>query len=70
MIGEIVTMHTTIQGNKLILKIVPSIQNNQIKIYVTKDFGVINQISMTVSDTCNEKVSPFQLSCDQTNTKH
>ena len=39
MIGEIVTFHTIIQGNKLIGK------NNQIKIHKTKYTGAINQIS-------------------------
>ena len=53
MIGEIVTFHTIIQGNKSIGK------NNQIKIHDTKDTGIINQISIIVSYTCNEKVKPF-----------
>ena len=56
MIGEIVTMHTTIQGNKSIWKIFPSVPNNQIKIHVTKDTGVINQISIIVSYAFNENV--------------
>ena len=59
MIGEIVTFHTIIQGNKSIWKIVPSVQNNQIKIHDTKYTAVINQISIVVSYTCNEKVKPF-----------
>ena len=49
MIGEIVTFHTIIQGNKSIVK------NNQIKFQETKDKAVINQISIIVSYTCNEK---------------
>ena len=50
MIEEIVTFQTLIQGNKLIGK------NNQIKIHKTKDTAVINQISIIVSYTLNEKV--------------
>ena len=61
MIGEIVTLHTIIQGNKLIWKIVPSVQNNQIKIHDTEDTGIINQISIIVSYTCNEKVKPISI---------
>ena len=56
MLVEIATMHTIIQGNKLIGIIVHSVQNNQLKIHVTKDTGVINQISIIVSYTFNEKV--------------
>ena len=61
MIEEIVTFQTLIQGNKLIGK------NNQIKIHKTKDTAVINQISIIVSYTFNEKVNPF---CNQFATKH
>ena len=61
MIGVIVTFHTKIQGNKLNGKIVPSVQKNQIKIHNTKDTGVINQIFIMVSYTCNEKVKSFSL---------
>ena len=53
MIGDIVTFHTIIQGDKSIGK------NNQIKIHETKDTAVINQISIIVSYTLNEKVKPF-----------
>ena len=53
MVGEIVTFHTIIQGNKSIGK------NNQINFHKTKDTAVINQISIIVSYTLNEKVSPF-----------
>ena len=56
MIGEIVTFHTIKKGNKSIGKIVPSVQNNQIKIHDTKGTAVINQISIIVSYTYNEKV--------------
>ena len=49
-------MHTIIQGYKSIGTIVPSVQNNQINIHVNKDTRVINQISIMVSYTCNEKV--------------
>ena len=62
MIGEIVTTHAIIQGNKFIGKIVPSVQNNQIKKNPnTKDAGVINQISLIVSYTCNEKFKHFAI---------
>ena len=50
MVGEIVTFHTIIQGNKLIGK------NNQIDFHETKDTAIINQISIIVSYPCNEKV--------------
>ena len=53
MVGEIVTFHTIIQGNKSIG------EKNQIKIHNTKDTAVINQISIIVSYTFNEKVKPF-----------
>ena len=56
MIGEIVRLYTVIKGNKSIGKIVPSVQNNQIKNHVTKDTAAINQISIIVSYTLNEKV--------------
>ena len=56
MIGEIVRLYTIIQGNKSIGKIVPSVQNNQIKNQDTKGTAVINQISNIVSYTYNEKV--------------
>ena len=65
MIGEIVTLHTIIQGDKSIWKIVPSAQNNQIKIHDTKDTAVINQISIIVSYTCNEEVKPFSINLRQ-----
>ena len=63
MIGEIITFHIIIQGNKSIGK------NNQIKIHKTKDTAIINQISIIVRHTCNEKVKLFQLICDRTFTK-
>ena len=63
MIGEIVTFHTIIQGNKSIEK------NNQNKIHDTNNTAVKNQISIIVSYTCNEKVKYFQLICDETYTK-
>ena len=50
MIGEIVTIHTIIQGNKSIEEIVPSVQNNQNKTHDTKYTGVINQMSIILSD--------------------
>ena len=56
MIGEIITLRATIYGNKLIWKIAPLVQNNQIKIHDTKDTGVINQISIIVSYTLYEMV--------------
>ena len=34
-------------------------KNNQIKIQHSKDTAVINQISIIVGNTCNEKVKPF-----------
>ena len=63
MIKGIVTFHTIIQGN--IGKIVPSVQNNQIKIHDTKDTAVINQILIIVNYTCNEKVKPFSINLRQ-----
>ena len=68
MMGEIVRLYTIIQGNKYIGKIVPSVQNNQIKNDHTKDTAVINQISIIDSYTFNEKVQPFQFICDRTYT--
>ena len=68
MIGEIVTVHTIIQGNKWIGKIVPSVQNNQINNHVNKDTGVINQLSIVVSYIFDRKVNLLQLICDQTYT--
>ena len=59
MIGEIVTFHTTIQGNKSIEK------NNQIKIHKTKNAPEINQISVIVSYTCKEKVKHFSINLRQ-----
>ena len=59
MIGDIISFHTIIQGNKLIGK------NNQIKIHKTKDTVVINQISIIVSYTFNEKVKPFSINLRQ-----
>ena len=52
-IGEIVTFHTIIQGNKSIGK------NNQINFHETKDTAVNNHISIILSYTFNEKVKPF-----------
>ena len=61
MIGEIVIIHTIIQGNKSSWNIASSVQDNQIQIHVTKDTGVINQISIIVGYTFNEKVYPFSI---------
>ena len=56
MIGKKVTMHIIIQGKKYIGKKVSSGQENQIKIHVIKDTGVINQISILVNYILNDKV--------------
>ena len=61
MIGEIIKTNTIIQGNKSIRKIFHLVQNNQSKIHVNKDTGVIYQISIVVSNTFNEMVKPFSI---------
>ena len=61
MIKKVVRLYIIIQGNKLIYKIVPSVQNNQIKNHEIKDTVVINQISIIVSYTINEKVYPSSI---------